>query len=155
MTMAHGLEARSPFLDHKLAEFCATIPPRLKVKGTERRYIQVQLAKKYLPRQLINRKKQGFNSPLPYMLASEFKLLFRIFLNNSSLVRDGFLNKSAIKNILADHISKKFDHGNRLWLLCNAEIWYRMYIEGQGKEQIKELIFSQADSQACKNNSIK
>jgi asparagine synthase (glutamine-hydrolysing) len=144
MTMAHGLEARSPFLDHKLAEFCATIPPMMKVKGTDRRYIQVQLAKKYLPPELIKRKKQGFNSPLPYIMADEFKLLFRIFLNDSSLARDGFLNQSTIKNLLAEHISKKFDHGNRLWLLCNAEVWYRMYIEGQKKDFIKELLLSQS-----------
>ena len=42
-----GLEARSPFLDHKLAEFCAAIPPKFKVKGTKRRYIQTELAKRY------------------------------------------------------------------------------------------------------------
>ena len=85
MTMAHGLEARSPFLDHKLAEFCATIPPAFKVKRTRRRYIQVELAKKYLPEKLIKRKKQGFNSPLPYMLADEFQHLYKLFLNDSSL----------------------------------------------------------------------
>jgi asparagine synthase (glutamine-hydrolysing) len=146
MTMAHGLEARSPFLDHKLAEFCATIPSKLKVKGTDRRYIQVQLAKKYLPPQIIKRKKQGFNSPLPYILADEFKLLFKIFLNDSSLARDGYLNQSAINKLLSEHINKKVDHGNRLWLLCNSEIWYRMFIENQNKDKIKELLSSRSNS---------
>ena len=49
MTMAHGLEARSPFMDHELAEFAARLPARLKVRGRSLRYIQVQLAKRYLP----------------------------------------------------------------------------------------------------------
>ncbi|MEJ2617965.1 MAG: asparagine synthase (glutamine-hydrolyzing), partial [Ignavibacteriaceae bacterium] len=57
MTMAHGLESRAPFLDHKLEEFCASIPPRFKIKGQKRRYIQIELAKKYLPIEVIERKK--------------------------------------------------------------------------------------------------
>jgi asparagine synthase (glutamine-hydrolysing) len=144
MTMAHGLEARSPFLDHKLAEFCASIPPKFKVRGTQRRYIQVELAKKYLPPALITKKKQGFSSPLTYLLADEFRLLYRVFLNDSSLVRDGYLNHFAINTLLYEHINKKVDHGNRLWLLCNAEVWYRMYIENQDRGTIKELLHSHA-----------
>jgi asparagine synthase (glutamine-hydrolysing) len=155
MTMAHGLEARSPFLDHRLAEFCAAIPPNFKVRGTKRRYIQVELARRYLPQKIVKRKKQGFNSPLAYMLADEFKLLYRVFLkNNSRLTQNGFLRQAAIENLLNEHLSKKADHGHRLWLLCNAEVWYRMYIEGQGKDHIKELIFSHAGSEAGSTNSI-
>jgi asparagine synthase (glutamine-hydrolysing) len=140
MTMAHGLEARSPFLDHKLAEFCASISPRFKVRGTQRRYIEVELAKKYLPPALIKKKKQGFSSPLTYLLANEFRILFKVFLNNSMLVRNGYLNQSAINALLQEHLDKKKDHGNRLWLLCNAEVWYRMFIENQSREKLNELI---------------
>jgi len=75
MSMAHGLEARAPFLDHKLAEFCAKIPVKMKVKGRQRRLIQLELAKKYLPKDTIYRKKQGFASPITYMLADEFQFL--------------------------------------------------------------------------------
>lgn len=140
MTMAHGLEARSPFLDHKLAEFCATIPAKFKVRGTQRRYIQIELAKKYLPKALIKKKKQGFSSPLIYMLADEFRLLYKIFLQDSHLVRDDYLNKPAIDKLLSEHLNKKIDHGNRLWLLCNAEIWYRMHIDGFSRENIKTIL---------------
>jgi len=65
--MEHGLEARSPFLDHKLAEFCAKIPPSFKVRGTKRRYIEAGLGeKRYLPSPLIKKKKTGvFHRPLP------------------------------------------------------------------------------------------
>lgn len=146
MTMAHGLEARSPFLDHKLAEFCASIPPRFKVRRKKLRYIQVELAKKYLPPVLMKRKKQGFSSPLTYLLADEFRLLYKTFLNNSSLVRGGYLNQPAINLLLKEHLNKKVDHGNRLWLLCNSEIWYRMYIENESKESIKYLLNSQIPS---------
>ena len=146
MSMAHGLEARSPFLDHKLAEFCALIPCQFKVRRGQLRYIQVELAKKYLPPALLKRNKQGFSSPLTYLLADEFRLLYKTFLNNSRLVSAGYLNQSAINLLLNEHLNKRVDHGNRLWLLCNSEIWYRMYIENEGKESITELLYSQADS---------
>jgi len=146
MTMAHGLEARSPFLDHKLAEFCAAIPPKFKVKGTQRRYIETELAKKYLPAPLIKRKKQGFNSPLPYLLANEFKLLYKIFLNDCSLAKEGYLNQAAIDDLLTAHINERMDHGNRLWLLCNAEIWYRMYVENESAQAISRLLNSDVPS---------
>jgi len=144
MSMAHGLEARSPFLDHKLAEFCARLPVRLKVRGVRRRYVQTALAKKLLPDSIARRKKQGFSSALPYLLAGEFRLLYRTFLEDSSLIRDGYLNRGAVRSLLDEHSSRKADHGNRLWLICNAEVWYRMYIEGKSREAMAELLKSQA-----------
>ena len=137
-TMAHGLEARSPFLDHKLAEFCARIPVSLKVRGRTRRYIQTRLAERYLPREILRRKKQGFSSALPYLLADEFRVLFETFLSDSHLVRDGYLNHEPIAALLTQHLGKKVDHGNRLWLLCNAEIWYRMAIDGWSRGEVRE-----------------
>jgi asparagine synthase (glutamine-hydrolysing) len=140
MTMAHGLESRSPFLDHKLAEFCASIPPEYKVRGTRLRYIQTELAKKYLPTALIHRKKQGFSSPLPYLLAEEFRLIFKTFLHDSRLVANGYLNQNFVNNMLKEHLERTSDHGQRLWLLCNAEIWYRMYIEGLDRGDLKQFL---------------
>ncbi|MDM8553130.1 asparagine synthase (glutamine-hydrolyzing) [Desulfococcaceae bacterium HSG7] len=148
MTMAHGLEARSPFLDHKLAEFCASIPPEYKVRGTKRRYIQTELGKKLLPPALISKSKQGFSSSLTYLLANEFRLLYRLFLDDSSLVRDGYLNRSAITALLTDHLNQKADHGNRLWLLCNAEVWYRMFIDHNSRENLRDYLSVNTDKVA-------
>ena len=60
MTMAHGLEARSPFMDHMLAEFAARLPCDMKVRGNSLRYMQRRLASRYLPQSLLQRPKQGF-----------------------------------------------------------------------------------------------
>ncbi len=136
-TMAHGLEARSPFMDHKLVEFVARIPASLKVRGSTRRYIQTRIAQRYLPEAILRRKKLGFSSALPYLLADEFRQIFTIFLSDCHLVREGYFREGAIRHLLEEHLSRKADHGNRLWLLCNAEIWYRMCIEGWSTEQIK------------------
>ncbi len=140
MTMAHGLEARSPFLDHRLAEFAARIPARMKVRGRRLRYIQVRLAERYLPPELLQRDKQGFSSALPYLLADEFRVLFNTFLHRSHLVRDGYLQVQPIRRMLQEHLSGQVDHGNRLWLLCNAEVWYRMKVEGWSRDEVRTAL---------------
>ena len=131
MSMAHGLEARSPFLDHKLAEFAATLPVHLKIRGRSRRWLQMRLAERYIPPDVLRRPKQGFNSPLPYVMRAQFEALFTAYLGDMRLVQAGYLQQAAIEQMLAAHVSGRADHGNRLWLLLNAELWYRLKIAGE------------------------
>jgi asparagine synthase (glutamine-hydrolysing) len=131
MTMAHGLEARCPFLDHELTEFCASLQPNLKVRGRKLRWIEKRLAERYVPPEILNRSKQGFSSPLTYLLADEFERLHKVLLGDASLVRDGYLAAAGIETLLREHLERRRDHGQRLWLLCTAEIWYRLLIEQQ------------------------
>jgi asparagine synthase (glutamine-hydrolysing) len=140
MTMAHGLEARSPFMDHEVAEFTARLPAKYKVCGRQLRYIQVQLAKRLLPPELLARKKQGFSSALPYMLKGELNLLYSIFLSDTQLAREGILNQGPIDAMLQEHRAGRADHGNRLWLLVNSEVWYQMFIQGRAEEQLTDQI---------------
>lgn len=139
-TMAHGLEARSPFMDHKLAEYVAQIPTKLKVNGRTLRYIQQKIGERYLPPEILNRKKQGFTSALTYILADEYRYLYDGFMQDAHLVRDGYLRQEAIDDMFGQHLARKVDHGNRLWLLCNSELWYRMAIEDWSGEQVRERL---------------
>lgn len=136
MTMAHGLEARSPFMDHELAEFTARLPARLKVRGRKLRYIQVELAKRYLPPEILARKKQGFSSALPYMLKDELEVLYSAFLSDTELAREGILEQAPIDAMLAAHRAGRADHGHRLWLLLNSEAWFRMFISGEDESRM-------------------
>jgi asparagine synthase (glutamine-hydrolysing) len=138
MSMAHGLEARSPFMDHRLAEFAARIPSGLKVRGRNLRYIQRKLAARYLPPEILARSKQGFSSALPYVLKDEYTRLYARYLRDSELVRAGVLARAPIESLLQEHLGGHADHGNRLWLLINSEIWYRMMILGQPKEDFRD-----------------
>jgi asparagine synthase (glutamine-hydrolysing) len=134
MTMAHGLEARSPFMDHELVQFVARLPVQLKVRGRTLRYLQRTLASRYLPEKVRTMPKQGFSAALPYLLADEYRLLFDTYLTeSSSLIRDGWLNRKPIEKLVKEHLSGRRDHGNRLWLLLNSEIWYRVHIQGQDR----------------------
>jgi asparagine synthase (glutamine-hydrolysing) len=137
ITMAHGLEARSPFMDHRLAEFAARLPSELKVRGRSLRIMQRRLAARYLPAEILARPKQGFASALPYLLRAEYRQLYEHFLRDAQLVRAGVLSGAALASLLKQHLAGRADHGNRLWLLINAELWYRMMIQGGDRESLQ------------------
>jgi asparagine synthase (glutamine-hydrolysing) len=147
--MAHGLEARSPFMDHKVAEFCAALPAELKVRWRTLRYVQQRLAERYLPPEVLARKKQGFSSALPYLLKDEYRQLFRCFLERSELARDGFLDQGGIDRLLGQQAGGRADNGNRLWLLLNAEAWYRLHIRGESREAMAERIAAGAPAETA------
>jgi asparagine synthase (glutamine-hydrolysing) len=149
MTMAHGLEARAPLMDHGVAEFAARLPPSLKIRGRSLRYIQYRLAERYLPKEVLERPKQGFSSALPYMLRDEYRLLFGLFLQDSQLAQDGLFLQSAIDRLLLEHQTGKVDHGNRLWLLLNSEVWYRMFIHHESADQINAQIHEAMRDTRC------
>ncbi len=92
ITMMHGLEARSPFLDHKLIEFAATIPPHLKLINKKRKYLLKKIAEKYLPAEIIQLPKQGFGSPINNWLRGELKGFVTDLFNNSLLVKHDLFN---------------------------------------------------------------
>jgi asparagine synthase (glutamine-hydrolysing) len=140
MSMANSLEVRSPLMDHKVAEFAAKLPVNMKVRGRNLRYIQYKLLKRYLPEEVLQRPKQGFSSALPYMLSEQYRKLFKSVLTHSELAEEGILQQSEVNRLLAEHLSKKKDHGNRLWLLLNAEVWYRMKIKQTQKDDLYALI---------------
>jgi hypothetical protein len=72
------------------------------------------------------------------LLADEYRLLFDAYLGKSSLlVSDGWLNRGPRDVLVAEHLSGARDHGNRLWLLLNSEIWYRMRILGQDRDELR------------------
>jgi asparagine synthase (glutamine-hydrolysing) len=137
MSMAHGLEARSPFMDHRLAEFAARLPSSMKIRGRSLRWVQRKLAGRYLPREILDRPKQGFSSALPYLLQHEYRAMYERFLPDSRLVQAGVLRREPIDSLLAEHLARKADHGNRLWLLINAELWYRMRVLGEPREELQ------------------
>mgnify|MGYP001825561414 CR=1 FL=1 len=140
MSMANSLEVRSPLMDHKVAEFAARLPVNIKVRGRNLRYVQQRLLQRYLPKSILDRPKQGFSSALPYMLADEYKRLFNVFLKESELAKDDYLQQNAINSLLGEHLQGRRDNGNRLWLLLNSEVWYRMYIKHQDKESLYNII---------------
>ena len=136
-TMAYSLESRSPFLDPRFAEFMARVPVGLKVRGRQLRYLERRLGERYLPREVLERKKQGFASPLMYIMDEEVRTLAPALLLRSELVRDGYLEAAAVRRLVDEHLARRRDHGNRVWLLLSAEVWYRRYIGGRSTADLE------------------
>jgi len=124
-SMAYGLEARSPFLDHELVEFCATIPASLKVKGRSLRYIQTELARRYLPDKVIDRPKQGFSIPLNAWLQGPLRDWMEELLSARSLEQRGWFRPKAVRSLMDDHLNGRRDFSQQLWALMILELWLR------------------------------
>ena len=99
-TMAYSLESRSPFLDPRFAEFMARVPVNLKIRGRRLRYLERRLGERYLPPEVLQRKKQGFASPLMYIMDQEVRTLAPALLGRSELVRDGYLEGQAVRRLV-------------------------------------------------------
>ena len=128
-SMANSLEARSPFLDHKLMEFAASIPSNLKLKGWTTKYLLKKALTNVLPKDILNRRKAGFGVPIGTWFRQELKdYAYDILLSEKSLKR-GYFKKDAIKRILDEHTKGKIDQGARIWSLINFELWHQMFID--------------------------
>jgi asparagine synthase (glutamine-hydrolysing) len=146
-TMAYSLESRSPFLDVRFAEFMARVPVRHKVRGRQLRYLERKLAERYLPPEVLRRKKQGFASPLMYILNEEVRRLAPRLLHGSELVRDGYLRPERVRELVSEHLEGRRDHGNRIWLLLTAEVWYRHFVGRRSAEDLEaELVEAGGES---------
>jgi asparagine synthase (glutamine-hydrolysing) len=129
LSMAHSLEARVPLLDHRLVEFAASLPPRFKLRGLTRKYVLREVARKYLPPEIIDRPKQGFPIPISQWLRRELRPFARDLLARGAILRRGMFDPQYVERLLSEHESGFADHGLLLWGLMSLEIWHRLYFD--------------------------
>jgi len=136
-SMAAGLEARVPFLDHRLIEFAATVPSSLKLRWGETKYLVKRLAIRRLPREIVYRRKMGFQVPLTAWLRNPAGLgrFMDMLLEPRSLQR-GYLDSRGVRRLVQDHRDRGGDHTEILWGLINLELWQRIMIEERFKPEI-------------------
>jgi asparagine synthase (glutamine-hydrolysing) len=140
MNMAHGLEARSPFLDHELVEFLAKVPAKIKVQNNQTKYLMRKLAANYLPAPILHRQKQGFMLPIAYWFRTDLFPLVSQMLEDSYFVKAGWFKKENIQQLLEEHRNNRHDHHVRLWMLLTLELWHKLYIEGVQRETLAEKL---------------
>lgn len=126
-SMAHSLEAREPLLDHKLVEFAGTIPPELQLRGLRKKYLLKRAMAHRLPRQILNRKKGGFNVPVPAWLRGELHDYVRDVLSEKRLREQGFFNHAYVQQMIRDHADLKADYSRNLWGLLIFALWHEEY----------------------------
>lgn len=131
ITMATSIEARVPFLDHKLVEYAMTIPTALKVKNNTAKYILKKAVEGIIPHNIIYRKKQGFGAPINEWLFRSFGDVAEERVMNSGLRERGFLNYDEVHRLFAMHKSGQGNYSFQLWNLLNLSLWYDYWILGE------------------------
>ncbi|MCO4773617.1 MAG: asparagine synthetase B, partial [Deltaproteobacteria bacterium] len=125
-SMATSLEVRTPFLDHRLVEMAARMPPHLKLNGREGKYILKRAIKPRLPHRVIDRKKKGFGLPIAKWLHGPWRELLQDTLGNGRAETSGLLSQRAVDTLIAEHLSGKRDRRRPLWSLLMFQWWYEV-----------------------------
>jgi len=129
MSMAHGLEVRSPLLDHKLLEFAATLPTGLKLKGQMTKVALRRVMKERVPREILTRRKQGFTMPVAEWLRKPLRAIVEDCLFAPRSIHRGLFNGAFLRRLWSDHLHKRRDYSQHLWLLMVFELWHRKYLD--------------------------
>ncbi len=129
-TMAHGLEARSPFLDHLVVEFAATLPIHLKVRQEETKYLLKSVTRGMLPDHILSRAKQGFGVPLDRWFREDCREFLRDTLLSTKALARGYFRPERVTWLIDEHQKGTTDYSARLYALLMLELWHREYVDG-------------------------
>jgi len=128
-SMANSLEARSPFLDHHLIEFAASLPENIKMRGVETKSLLKKVAARLVPKDVVYRRKMGFGVPIGKWFRGEMKDFVRGILLSDKALRRGIIKPEALTRYVAEHTSAKRDHSFQLWTLLMLELWFQRFID--------------------------
>ena len=138
MSMAASIESRVPFLDHKLVEFSAKLPERLKLRGATTKYILRESMKGVLPDAILSRPKMGFPVPIGAWFRGAFRDVVDEYVLSERAVNRGIFDPIFVRSLVQRHQAGGEDHSERLWALVNFEIWQRQYFDGDRASQIED-----------------
>lgn len=127
MSMAHSLEVRPPFLDHRIIEFAGSLPPELKVNGAKQKVILKKLMASKLPAAVLSRKKVGFDIPAHEWLRGPLRALLLDTLGSGSATHDGVFRPRAIQDLIAQHMERRENVGYHLWGLLILALWMKRW----------------------------
>jgi asparagine synthase (glutamine-hydrolysing) len=135
MSMAASVESRVPFLDHKLVEFTARLPARLKLRGWTTKFVLREAMKGLLPKEIIARRKMGFPVPIGSWFRGAYRPLLEEYLLGERARDRKLFNPEFVGDLVQRHLSGSEDHSERLWSLLTFEIWLRQFVDGEAYQQ--------------------
>ncbi len=127
MSMAHSLEVRPPFLDHRIVEFAASLPENYKIRGLRQKYILKELMRGKLPQTVIDRKKTGFDIPTHDWFRGPLRRLLMDTLTTRAIEETGVFRAPAIESLIRDHMSRRVNAGYHLWGLMTLFLWMKRW----------------------------
>src|SRR5690606_34182645 len=114
-SMAVSLEAREPLLDHRLVEFAAGLPERMRVRGLQGKWLLKKAMRRYLPDEILYRPKQGFVTPIAQWLRGPLAGEARSIASSAALARTGWFDSACLSGLADAHISGRAEHSRLLW----------------------------------------
>ena len=129
-SMAVSIESRVPFLDHRIVEFAAAIPPDIKLKELRLKHIEREVARKFLPQEIVDRKdKQGFYPPTPLWFKRELLPMIQDILFSLTFRERGIFDVPVLESKMQDYITGKIDYSEQIWMMLNVELWHQQFID--------------------------
>jgi asparagine synthase (glutamine-hydrolysing) len=128
-TMANSLEARSPFLDHHVIEFAASLPEKYKLRGFTTKYLLKQMLRKLLPAENLDRRKMGFGVPIGHWFRGKLQPFLRETLLAESSLKRGLFKPEGVKRLVELHTRGERDYSQQLWTLLMLELWFQRFID--------------------------
>jgi len=129
ITMANSIELRVPLLDHVILEYAASLPPALKVHGTETKYLLKKTFENIVPREILNRKKTGFPVPYERWLKNEMKDYISGMLLDESTLRRGYFKRDAVERLIGEN-GASWGYSKEIFSLLVLELWHRTFFDG-------------------------
>jgi asparagine synthase (glutamine-hydrolysing) len=125
-TMANSVEGRSPFLSKEILEYVPGLNDRYKINGGTTKYLLRQLSKKYLPAELINQPKRGFEIPLKNWVNGQLKTIINDYLNSTTALHKKFIAPQFVNNLLENRLKiPQEKRAKMLWTIFSMEVWYK------------------------------
>ncbi len=128
-SMTVSLEARSPFLDHHLMEFAASLPENLKLRRMKKKYLLKRVLKKLVPTENLRRSKMGFGVPIGHWFRGAMQPFLRETLLSEKALSRGLFKPEMVRKIIDQHVTRRIDHSHRLWTLLMLELWFQRFID--------------------------
>jgi asparagine synthase (glutamine-hydrolysing) len=130
-SMAHSVEARVPFLDHQFVEFCLTIPPDVRTRDADYKYLLREAVADLLPRELLTAPKRGFVLPTSRWIRQELRPLVEFLLGPAHLRQQGIFRPDVFDRLVAPHLRGQCERPVQIWSLLMFQLWHWLYIERQ------------------------
>ena len=128
-TMAVSLEARSPFLDHHVIEFAASLPQNLKLRRLTSKYLLKKVLRKLLPSENLKRRKMGFGVPVGHWFRGKMQPFLREVLLSEKALRRGLFKPDEVRQLIELHVRGERDYSQQLWTLLMLELWFNRFID--------------------------
>ncbi len=127
--MSISLEGREPLLDHRLAEFVAQLPEKLKINKNEKKYLLKQIVYDYIPKDLMDRPKMGFGVPIFAWLRNDLKYYADEYLSEADFKKHDLFKKSEVQNIIHRFFKGDKNYDNLFWYLLIFQMWYKRWMD--------------------------